>query len=158
MARDRSGDSNRVPDLNPENFGISQRESRQMQGRAIGEHLFDAVEMIATGEKGGFRNAAAARALEKMRGFPEHMISYDEDNHPTASVTTGNWTSSWKGGHAIDHTHKKHGTLDMTNLTDYSDPNHGPFGPGPSITHQELIAHHKAHLQDVKETYPKEYQ
>lgn len=154
MPRDRANDESRRPKLDHKDFGISDRESARMQGEALGEHLFNSIEMMATGEKGGFKAARTARALEKMRGFPEHMIKYDEDNHPTAHVTTGNWTSSWSGGPMIDHTHSKHGTLDVTNMTDYSkghDQEH-------NLTPADLHGHHKDFLAHVKENYPKEYQ
>jgi hypothetical protein len=144
--------------LNPQQFGISPREEREMQGRAIGEHIYDSLEMAMTGEKGGFKAASSARAWGKMRDFPPHMIKEDEEGNPVAHHTTGNWTSTWHGGGMIDHTHKTHGTVDVTNLTDYSNPEHGPFGPGPTLTPEEFKAHHNDFVKYAKTEYPKEYQ
>jgi hypothetical protein len=157
--RDRGSDSSRRPELNPADFGISERESREMQGRALGEHLYEGLEMAMTGEKGGFKAAVDANALERMRDFPAHMVKFDEDGSPYVHHKTGKWTSTWSGGGYIDHTHDKHGTLDCTNVTDYDDPNQGPFTlSGPKMTPAEFIQHHNNHLQRVSEVYPKEYQ
>lgn len=152
---DKGSDPRRTPNLNPEDFGISQRESREMQGRAMGEHLFDSLEQIMTGEKGGFKAAAEAHNLYKMRSFPAHMVKYDEeDNSPYVEHSSGPWKSTWRGGIYIDHTHDKHGTLDVTNIG-HPDPNvMGPVEMDP----KKFVQAHEEHLKKVKDVYPKEYQ
>lgn len=156
--KDRSGDSSRTPNLNPADFGISPQEESEMAGRALGEHLYDSLEMMMTGRQGGFRDEAKAKAMEKMRGFPAHAFGIDEDGDPYVHIKTGNWTSTWHGGGYITHTHKKHGPLEVTNLTDYSNPEHGPFGKGPHIGYNELIEHHHNFLKHVWDNYPQDMQ
>lgn len=157
--KDRGSDENRTPNLDPKDFGISESESREMQGRALGHHLFTSLEKLMTGEEGGFKNIADADRLRRMRGFPAHMFAYDEDGDPYIHHKTGKWTSVWRGGGYIDHIHDKHGCIDVTNIHDYSDPNQGPFSlSGPSLTPEEFIRHHNEHLQRVATDYPKEYQ
>jgi len=153
--RDRGSDSSRRPELNPADFGISEQESREMQARAKADHLYDSLEEIMTGEKGGFKAAAQADALRRMRSFPAHMVKFDEeDGSPYVEHKTGKWTSTWRGGIYIDHTHDKHGTLDVTNIS-HPDPNtSGPIDMDP----QKFTQAHAEHLDRVKEVYPKEYQ
>ena len=141
--------------LNPSQFGMSQRELNEMQGRALGEHLYEGMEKILTGEKGGFKAANHARALEKMRDYPAKHVTEDADGDPMAHITTGNWTSTWHGGGMIEHSHKVHGPQDVTNITDYSNPEHGMFGPGPTMSFKEFKAHHDDFLNYVKTEYPK---
>ena len=144
--------------LNPEQFGMTHREMSEMQGRAMGEHLYEGLEHIMTGEKGGFKIANQARALEKMRDFPEKHVKTDEDGDPMAHITTGNWTSTWHGGGMITHTHKHMGPTDVTNITDYSNKDHGMFGSGPTMKFSEFKAHHNDFVKYAKTEYPKEYQ
>jgi hypothetical protein len=160
LPEDRSSDENRTPNLNPADFGISEQESNEMKGRALGQHIFDTVEMAMTGEQGGFKNIADADRLRRMRDFPAHMFAYDEDGDPYVHHRTGEWQSVWRGGGYIDHIHDRHGCLDVTNLIDYSDPNGpGPFSlTGPSLTPEKFVQHHNNFLQRVKDVYPKEYQ
>lgn len=144
--------------LNPQQFGMSDREMNEIQGRAFGEHLYDSMEMALTGEKGGFKIESQNNALKKMREFPNHMVRTDEEGNPEAHVTTGNWTSTWHGGGMITHTHAHMGPTDVTNITDYSNPDHGPFGKGPQLTPEEFKAHHDSFINYAKTEYPKEYQ
>jgi hypothetical protein len=152
--KDRGSDESRTPKLNPADFGISEQESREMQGRALGEHLFEGLEMAMTGEKGGFKLAAQADALRRMRSFPAHMVKTDEDGDPYVEHKSGKWTSTWRGGIYIDHSHEKHGTLDVTNIS-HPDPTvNGPIDMDP----EKFIQAHNDHLKRVSEVYPKEYQ
>ena len=156
-----------MSNLNPEQFGMSQREMSKMAGEAIGAHIYESMEKILTGEEGGFKQAAQARRYEKMRDFPEksaklkeghYKMETDEEGGPRASITTGNWTSTYHGGHSVDHSHRVHGPLDLTSFTDYSNPEHGPFGPGPKVSFEDFKKAHTDFLEHVKTDYPKEYQ
>ena len=150
--------SNNHDNLNPQQFGMTQRELNEIQGRAIGEHIYEGLEQIMTGEKGGFKAANHARALEKMRDFPAANVKEDEDGDPMAHITTGNWTSTWHGGGMITHSHRVHGPQDVTNITDYSNPDHGMFGSGPTMSFKEFKEHHNDFLNYVKTEYPKNMQ
>lgn len=145
-------------ELHPEQFGMSKRETSQMAGRAIGEHLYESLEKVMTGRAGGFKLEAQAKALKKMRDYPEKHVRTDADGDPEAHITTGNWTSTWHGGGYVTHNHKKHGAVDATNLTDYSNPEHGPFGPGPQLKFNEFKQVHNDFIKHAKTEYPKEYQ
>ena len=144
--------------LNPQQFGMSNREVNEMQGRAFGEHIYDSMEMALTGEKGGFKTESQNNALKKMRSFPDHMVKIDEEGNPMAHHTTGNWTSTWHGGGMITHTHARMGPTDVTNITDYSNKDHGPFGKGPELTPEEFKGHHDDFVKYAKTEYSKEYQ
>jgi len=139
--------------LNPkqfgEQFGISPAEEREMTGRALGEHLWGAMENLMGGP-GSYKAEMDAQALKRMRQFPAHMYGEDEDGS-FVHHTSGGFTSKWHGGAYIEHIHPKHGALDVTNVTDRE-------GNLPqSMTPEEFIQHHNDFVAHAKETYPKHY-
>lgn len=139
-----------MPELNPEQFGMTSREMSEMRGRAMGEHLFEGLEKIMFGEVGGMRAAAQAAALHRMRGIPAHMMSEDEHGHH-AKYTAGGWTTTWHGGKYAEHSHPKHGAVDVSDVAI-----HHPNGDEtlPELNGADIKRIHHDFLAYKKENYP----
>lgn len=137
-----------------EQFGMSKREEREMQGRAIGEHLLDSIASMEgyhdydhmqlakqNQEDELFRqkyevNNPAHGRLGTVRFDPDYDTTVYEIKHP----------SGWKGvavGMHMDLHHPKHGPVDLINYTDYT--RHGIMSPAthedwpdPAVLHADL--------------------
>jgi hypothetical protein len=145
--------------FDPKDFGFEPGEAEDMEKRAVADYkqsraeaLYKSLEMGLTGEEGGFEIANQTHALGKMHNIPAHMYREDEDGNPEAFHTEGGWTSTWGGGMYIDHSHPVHGTVDVTNLRDYSRPD----DELPNLTGDELIQHHRNFLKYKDENFPKD--
>lgn len=115
------------------------------------EHIFDKLEVAMTGEKGGFRAAAQSAALERMRNIPAHMMSEDEHGHH-AKYSAGGWTTTWHGGKYAEHSHPKHGAVDVTDMaTNHPD---GRETLPHSISGADIKKVHHDFLSYKKENYP----
>jgi hypothetical protein len=137
-----------------EQFGMSKREEREMQGRAFGEHLLDAMAQAdgyqdyehhvlekRNREDELFRqkyevNNPSHGRLGRVRFDPDYDTTVYEIKHP----------SGWKGVHTgmmMDLHHPKHGPVDLISYTDYS--RHGLLSPAthedwpdPAVLHADL--------------------
>lgn len=137
-----------------EQFGMSRREEREIQGRALGEHLLDSIAGIEgyqdyehmqlakrNHEDELFRqkyevNNPAHGRLGTVRYDPDYDTTVYEIKHP----------SGWKGVHTgmtMDLHHPKHGPVDLISYTDYT--RHGLMSPAthedwpdPAVLHADL--------------------
>ena len=137
--------------LNPQQFGMSDKEARDMHTKAVVDHVFEGAEKAIFGEVGGYKAAVQAEALGRMRNIPSNMMAEDEHGHH-ATYTAGGWTTKWWGGKYAEHSHPKHGTVDVTDMADHH-PN-GEESLPSHITGAHIKQIHHDFLNYKKENYP----
>ena len=141
-------------DFDPKDFGFEPGEAEEMLRNAKHEHFFAGLEKAFFGEEGGFKAAMQAEALGRMRGIPAHMMGEDEDGHH-AFHEEGGWKSTWHGGMYVEHSHPKHGAVDVTNVENVDEKGNASI---PSLSGDELIKIHRDFLDYKTKNYPKEMQ
>jgi len=146
-----------MPDnLSPAQFGISPKEEREMETRARVDAIHESLEKALYGEVGGYKASVQAGALKRLRNIPANMMQEDEHG-PHASYTAGNWTTKWWGGKYAEHSHPKHGVVDMTDMAVH-DHETGEETLPEHLTGAHIKQVHHEFLQYKKENYPKEMQ
>jgi hypothetical protein len=96
--------------------------------------------------------------LSRMRNFPSHMISADENGDFQVKYRSPKgWTHTWKGGPYIEHGNDRAGAVDVTNLQHYA------LGWGENsyekgeFTPEEFMRHVNEFEEYAPENYPKDY-
>jgi hypothetical protein len=101
-----------------EGVGLSRREQDEIQGRAIGSHIWDSMERAF----GDYATAVRSDAYDRMResGYGTDDIKMDSDEGPYVEHRSGPYRARWHGGtyadihhssepgHAIDTMHVGH--------------------------------------------------
>jgi hypothetical protein len=117
------------PDNFGEQFGFTRREQNEAAGRAIGEHLWSAME-DAMGGEGAYKAAVQEHALHLMRHMPMQptrtasggIISMREDDdgvHAHYKHPSG-WSVRWHGGPYADIYTPKGEPVDVFNFTNHN--------------------------------------
>jgi len=106
-----------MPDLNPEQFGMSKREANEIHGRAIAEHLWDGMDNIFGPMKLNMMQHTIKELSEK---FPGQKILPDPDtDEPYVSARHGDWEGRYHNGPYVELHHVKHGPQEVINVSDY---------------------------------------
>lgn len=87
-----------------ESFGLSRQEQSEMAGRALGGHIFDAVNSAM----GDYRTAVRSAAYDRMRlsGYgPEDIKSHETDGE-YVEHRSGPYRARWFGGDYADIHHR----------------------------------------------------
>ena len=91
-----------------EGFGLSRHEMAEIQGRAIGAHIWDKV-MEPFGGESGFKNAIHSDAYDRIResGYgAEHIrMDHEDDGAPFVEHKSGPYRARWYGGTYADIHH-----------------------------------------------------
>lgn len=106
------------PQFNPENFGFAPGEAEEMAKRVRNEHnqgIMKGLEETMFGP-GGLHGAFQNEAAHRLRHMPNSHTTLDEDGELHVSHTDGGWTTKWWGGKYAEHSHPKHGTVDVTDM------------------------------------------
>jgi hypothetical protein len=72
-----------------EQFGMSEQEQRQIEGRALGKHIFEGVEEAMFGYAGGMKDRVVNQGWESVESnwYAEHRAGHvtadpDDDDYP----------------------------------------------------------------------------
>lgn len=151
------------PQFSEENFGISPQESAEMERKAKFGAAFDSVEKAMFGEVGGFKNAFRNDAMKRLSKIPASNICGDTsnpqedkcgcgiDDGPHATYTAGGWTSTWHGGSMIEHSHPKHGTVDVTGVEERDEKGNTSL---PTLSMADLKNAHHNFLDYKTKNFP----
>ena len=89
-------------------FGMSRQESNEIQGRALGGHIWDKM-MQSWGGESGFKNALHSSAYDRIRqsGYGAEHIKFDhqDDGAPYVEHAAGPYRARWHGGTYADIHH-----------------------------------------------------
>lgn len=112
----------RLPDDDPrhDQFGLSRNERAEINGRAIGGHIFDAMEE-AMGGPGSFRASYVADAWANAhKHWQGHDVRADpdDDDYPVVYIPgKGGWHGRYPiGGQYVDMYHEGSGPYDVVNI------------------------------------------
>lgn len=95
--------------LNPEQFGITARESTDIQAKAIAGHLFAVGESLF----GNMKVNRQSQAYDTLRAqFPGHDIKIDPADDPYVEARQGKWSLRHFNAPYAEIHHAKHGPQD----------------------------------------------
>lgn len=114
-----------------ESFGMSRQEQAQIQGQALGAHIWDKM-MEHWGGESGFKNAIHSESYDRIResGYgPEH-IKFDhekDDGAPFVEHRSGPYRARWYGGTYADvhHTSDPDSAIEALNVGHEAHPDKG---------------------------------
>lgn len=113
-----------------EAIGLSRHEQAEIQGRAMGAHLWDGL-MSHWGGESGFKNAIHSESYDRIRqsGYgPEHIkMDPEDDGAPYVEHKSGPYRARWYGGTYADihHVSSPGEAIDTLNVGHEAHPDKG---------------------------------
>jgi hypothetical protein len=105
-------------DFDPADFGFKPGEAEDTLRNARNEHNADVMKRVEEtffGPGGSFKTAVQQEAAHRLRHMPDSHVNVDDDGLHVA-YTAGGWTTKWWGGKYAEHSHPKHGVVDVTDM------------------------------------------
>ena len=113
-----------------EGGGLSRQEQSEIQGRALGAHIWDKV-MEPFGGESGFKNAIHSETYDRIRqsGYGAEHIKMDraDDHAPYVEHSSGPYRARWYGGTYADihHVSDPGTAIDTLNVGHEAHPDKG---------------------------------
>ena len=148
-----------------EQFGMSEREQRQIEGRAIGKHIFEGIEEAMFGYVGGMRDRVVNEGWESVESnwYSEHQAGHitadpDDDDYPVYSHDLGDGyhaTYPIDGVYATIHHERREG-LDVVNFAADDDADEEASmirRRDPDHVRSKIEQHHRESILPNEENY-----
>lgn len=89
-----------MPELHPEQFGMTEREAAEIKGRALGAHIWEGME----GVFGDLRKASQGDAYSDLsHRFGTSNVQISEDDDPYFEIKEGPYALRYHGGPTMNY-------------------------------------------------------
>lgn len=146
-------------DFDPKDFGFEPGEAEDMLKNARNEHnegVMKKIEEVFFGPGGSFTDAIRNEAAHRLRHMPNSHIGVDDEDGLHVAYSAGGWTTKWWGGKYAEHSHPKHGVVDVTDMA-IRLPNGDEHLP-TELNIGDIKSVHHDFLAYKTENYPKDMQ